>query len=420
VPRVFISYSHDSQSHKDWVLRLASDLRAGGIDATIDQWDLKPGQDLVAFMQTSISSSDRVLTVCTDAYRQKADQGSGGAGYERLIVTGELVQNIDTRKFVPIIRDNASAAIPASLGPRIYIDFRADAEYESKLEELLRELHGEPAAAKPPLGPNPFSGTAPSPSGEDRAGPSGLLAATGERLLDSKWFEGHAAAARARLTALGHSGAMEVRLGLHDPIGKSQIELLAAVRESEIRTFGWPIAVLLENRDEYRPRPTADGIRAEIAASEGGERESYDYWAVGNTGSFYLLQSLFEDMRSTNKLFFNTRIVRVTEAFMFGAQLYRNLGASDDARASIRISHFGLRNRELDSSTRARHVFPVSSSEDLSETELTATVSSLDGGDLVRNVTHVVAPLFALFDFTEFDQAVYNDIVFRFTRGEVS
>ena len=44
-PRVFISYSHDSASHKEWVLNFATTLRNRGIDAVLDQWDLKPGDD---------------------------------------------------------------------------------------------------------------------------------------------------------------------------------------------------------------------------------------------------------------------------------------------------------------------------------------------------------------------------------------
>jgi hypothetical protein len=48
-PKVFISYSHDSPQHKDWVRSLASALRVNGIDAVLDQWDLSPGQDMAAF-----------------------------------------------------------------------------------------------------------------------------------------------------------------------------------------------------------------------------------------------------------------------------------------------------------------------------------------------------------------------------------
>ena len=77
-PLVFISYSHDSPKHKAWVLKLATDLRAHGIDVTLDQWDLALGQDLSLFMQKRISDADRVLRVCTEKYVQKAELGAGG------------------------------------------------------------------------------------------------------------------------------------------------------------------------------------------------------------------------------------------------------------------------------------------------------------------------------------------------------
>lgn len=171
-PTVFISYSHDSPEHKAWVLRLATDLRSNGVDATFDQWDLSPGQDVVGYMQRGITTSDRVLLVCTTEYLRKAEQGSGGVGYERLILTAELVQNIDTKKFIPLVRDNkAESKVPNFLGPRLYIDFSEDREYRTKLEELLREILGMPSAIKPPLGPNPFSGSA--PSGPTIARPTG-------------------------------------------------------------------------------------------------------------------------------------------------------------------------------------------------------------------------------------------------------
>ena len=42
-PKVFVSYSHDSQDHKDWVLKLATRLVANGVDVILDQWDLSLG-----------------------------------------------------------------------------------------------------------------------------------------------------------------------------------------------------------------------------------------------------------------------------------------------------------------------------------------------------------------------------------------
>ena len=62
-PSVFLSYSHDSQTHKAWDRNLAKDLRHGGVDATLDQWDLQAGADVVAFMEAGIRRADRVLLV---------------------------------------------------------------------------------------------------------------------------------------------------------------------------------------------------------------------------------------------------------------------------------------------------------------------------------------------------------------------
>jgi hypothetical protein len=49
-------------------LRLATDLRTAGIDTTLDQWDLHPGQDIVRFMEQGVSKSDRVILICSDVY----------------------------------------------------------------------------------------------------------------------------------------------------------------------------------------------------------------------------------------------------------------------------------------------------------------------------------------------------------------
>lgn len=403
------------------MLKLATDLRNNGVDATLDQWDLSPGQDIAAFMQAGIIESDRVLMVCTESYVDRAESGAGGVGYERLIVTAELVQNIATNKFVPLIRSNDARRVPNFLGPRLYIDFSDEAKYDEKLAELLGELHGQPASTKPPLGQSPFSGSAQPPQAATRAGPTGVTG-DGTRLLDDAWFEANASEALAGLAKLGLNGGMELRFALHDPLGKSQVELLDAVRTANIRTFGWPIGVLLENRDEYRPRPVNEGVRTEVAFAErslSGE-STYDYWAARVNGDFYLLQSLFEDTRREKEIFFNTRIVRVAEALMFCARLYRYLGAIDETRVSVRVSHIGLAGRVLSSSTPARHIsYARTAAEHGSQTEFVAHLGDLEE-DLPSHVQRVLAPMFMLFDFMEFAPEIYADIVRRFTQGEVS
>ena len=44
-PKVFASYSHDSDDHKQWVLKLCTKLVENGVDVMLDQWDIRLGTD---------------------------------------------------------------------------------------------------------------------------------------------------------------------------------------------------------------------------------------------------------------------------------------------------------------------------------------------------------------------------------------
>ena len=157
-PKVFISYSHDSEPHKDWVLGLATRLVANGVDVVLDQWDLPLGSDLPRFMELGLTEAHRVLAVCTAPYVKKANEGRGGVGYEKMILTARLMQDISADRIVPVIRANSIfPLVPTFLGARLYIDFRDDLQYETRYAELLRDVHGHKIKPRPPLGTNPFS-----------------------------------------------------------------------------------------------------------------------------------------------------------------------------------------------------------------------------------------------------------------------
>ena len=308
------------------------------------------------------------------------------------------------------------------MGPRLYIDFIPDDDYVLKLEELLREIHNSPASAKPALGSNPFFGSVISGAPAIRmVGPTGVTV-SGTALLDDPWFAKHADSAAAGHAKLGFKALTELRYALHSPINKSQVDLLNAVRTSEIPTFGWPIGITLENRDEYRPRPVADGIRAEIGMKQSAltDRSSYDYWALRNNGDFYLLQSLFEDKRDVNAIFFNTRLVRVTETLLFAANLYEALGVPGDTKLSIRVSHRGIAGRTLSSSNPSRELsFPRQTHVNESETEIVVEIGRLRD-NIIADVRKIVEPLFMLFDFMEFDTKVYEEIITSFVKGRAT
>lgn len=156
IPKVFISYSHDNQEHKKWVLDLATRLRNTGIDAILDQWELRPGDDLPAFMERNLRDADRVLMVCTDTYVEKANSGTGGVGYEKMIVTSDLLKEIDSSKVIPIIRQPGSQDVPIFLKTKLYVNFSRSSDYEFSFDELVRTIHGSPLYVKPEIGNNPF------------------------------------------------------------------------------------------------------------------------------------------------------------------------------------------------------------------------------------------------------------------------
>ncbi|MHC8362656.1 toll/interleukin-1 receptor domain-containing protein [Pseudomonas sp. LS2P72] len=156
IPKVFVSYSHDSQEHKKWVLEFATRLRNSGVDAALDQWDLKPGDDLPHFMEQNLASSDRVIMVCTERYVDKANIGSGGVGYEKMIVTSDLMKSINSNKVIPVIRQAGTFIVPTFLKSKMFIDFSDDGQSEFSYDELIRSLHGSPLFVKPPVGNSPF------------------------------------------------------------------------------------------------------------------------------------------------------------------------------------------------------------------------------------------------------------------------
>lgn len=160
-PKIFISYSHDSEIHKNWVLNLAIKLRQNGIDAILDLWDLRLGEDVARFMEEGILLSDKVLLICSENYCTKADEMKGGVGYEKLMVTGQMVKDLGTSKFIPLVsRGNFTKKLPSFLNTRLFIDFCDERNFEQSFEKLVRELLNHPLHVKPPLGINPFENSA--------------------------------------------------------------------------------------------------------------------------------------------------------------------------------------------------------------------------------------------------------------------
>ena len=156
IPKVFISYAWEQPAHQEWVRQLASRLRTDGVDVTLDRWHLQPGDQLPAFMEAAVRDNDFVLIVCTPKYKERSDRRVGGVGYEGDIITAEVLNYRNEKKFLPLFRSGQSwtEAAPSWLLGSLYLDFRGDNYSEESYRELLRTLLGRRESA-PVLGEAP-------------------------------------------------------------------------------------------------------------------------------------------------------------------------------------------------------------------------------------------------------------------------
>lgn len=140
-PRTFISYAWESEEIKKWVKELATELRNDGIDAKLDQWEVVPGDQMPHFMEKSVRENDYVLIICTPKYKSKSENRIGGVGYEGDIMTAEVLQNSNHRKFIPILKSGTKeTSIPSWLQGKYYVDLSNENHYENNYSDLTTTL----------------------------------------------------------------------------------------------------------------------------------------------------------------------------------------------------------------------------------------------------------------------------------------
>ncbi|MCX5818857.1 MAG: TIR domain-containing protein [Deltaproteobacteria bacterium] len=159
-PKLFISYSWSNPEHEQWVVDLATELRESGVDVILDKWDLKEGNDAVAFMEQMVTNPEikKVVIVSDEIYAAKADGRSGGVGTETQIISKEVYDNQAQDKFVAVIseKDNDDKPfLPTYYKSRIYIDLSEADKYSENFERLLRWIFDKPLYVKPNIGSIP-------------------------------------------------------------------------------------------------------------------------------------------------------------------------------------------------------------------------------------------------------------------------
>lgn len=136
--------SHNSRD-KPRVRRLAERLKAAGLKVWLDEWVIKPGDDIYLAVERGLESA-RVQVLCLST----AALGSDWVSLERSTVLFRDPANAG-RRFVPLLLEDCE--LPDTLRRYKYVDYRGEAQ--AAFDELLSACREEAESARPAphLGP---------------------------------------------------------------------------------------------------------------------------------------------------------------------------------------------------------------------------------------------------------------------------
>ena len=160
-PRVFVSYSHDSEELQQKVLELVQQLRSDGINALMDMFVTHPSQGwpLWCEQQLKPEAADFVLMVGTKSYWERVENdepGRTGLGvfWEGRIIRSYVYAKEGNNRFISIYFDSKDAsAIPRGLSELAHFHL-TDFSLQKKTDysRLLRHLTGQPDVKPAELG----------------------------------------------------------------------------------------------------------------------------------------------------------------------------------------------------------------------------------------------------------------------------
>jgi hypothetical protein len=149
---VFISYSHDSDEHRNRVLALSERLRQDGITTILDQYvNGSPQQGWPRWMLDQLDAADTVLVIPTETYyrrfrgREEPDKGKG-VDWEGALITQEIYDSrSQTLKFVPVFLSAPNEKwIPEPMRWGTYYALTSERAYQDLYDFLLDQAGVEP------------------------------------------------------------------------------------------------------------------------------------------------------------------------------------------------------------------------------------------------------------------------------------
>lgn len=82
---------------------------------------------------------------------------SGGVGYEKMIITSQIMRDLGSNRVIPIVINNEQSNVPTFVATRLWLDFSSE-NYEQSYRQLIADLWGESVQPRPPRGENPLIG----------------------------------------------------------------------------------------------------------------------------------------------------------------------------------------------------------------------------------------------------------------------
>lgn len=139
MPKVFISYTWESESHNEWVTRFAADLIELGIEVQFDQFDVGYGDSFLRFMVTEIHRSNFFLFVSTNESKKVADveeerDARRGLWFELEQARTRASEDGLDFKEICVLREGDHP--PRYFAQRKYLDLRDDKKYRLRLHKF--------------------------------------------------------------------------------------------------------------------------------------------------------------------------------------------------------------------------------------------------------------------------------------------
>ncbi|MFJ2684430.1 TIR domain-containing protein [Pseudomonas sp. NPDC087342] len=142
--QVFISYSWDSEEHKQWIQQLAEDLTdlIPDLNVEYDQRGMDHRVDRNQYMEAAIFESDAVLVIVTKNYTERANARKGGVGRETAMAAELhwMESSSKSKTRILAIKREADAEIPRYLVASLYFDFTSEDAYLGALVDLKHSI----------------------------------------------------------------------------------------------------------------------------------------------------------------------------------------------------------------------------------------------------------------------------------------